>query len=91
MLDFELEESVVNLDFFQKLASYGNNAWKGNYTQEEVNANAEDYLYEWEYSLLKGSPSIVIRYLFEILAEDDSEQAKYFLKEMEESLSILNI
>lgn len=70
---------------FYKLAVYGNKAWKGSFTEEEIKKNAEDYLCEFNASNKKGEATSVMQELCKLLIEDitgGSEDAEDFLDDI---------
>ena len=81
-------------DFFE-LARYGNENWKGYYTEEEVIQNAKDYYANYEWSKAnKEIDEYTTMFLLEKLAEDwvngKSEPTKW-LKEMITELGIIDM
>lgn len=55
---------------FLKIAEYGNKAWKGCFTPEEIADNANDYLTEYNYSIECGQPTNAMQSLCESLVLD---------------------
>lgn len=55
---------------FYDIAVYGNDNWKGNFSQKEVACNAFDYWSDYEYSKVKGVVTEVIQRLIELLIDD---------------------
>lgn len=55
---------------FYDIAVYGNENWKGNFSQKEIACNAFDYWSDYEYSKVKGVVTEVIRRLIELLIDD---------------------
>lgn len=81
-------------DFFE-LARYGNENWKGYYTEEEVIQNAKDYYANYEWSKAnKEIDEYTTMFLLEKLAEDlvngNSEPTKW-LREMITELGIIDM
>ena len=67
---------------FLKIAEYGNENWKGCFTEEEVRQNAEDYYAEWKYSKEQGKATHTMEELCKLLVEDiegESVEAENFL------------
>lgn len=81
-------------DFFE-LARYGNENWKGYYTEEEVTRNARDYYANYEWSKANGQvDDYTTMFLLNNLAEDwangNYEVAKW-LREMITELGIIDM
>lgn len=81
-------------DFFE-LARYGNENWKGYYTEEEIIQNAKDYYANYEWSKAnKEIDEYTTMFLLEKLAEDwvngNSEPTKW-LREMITELEMRDI
>lgn len=81
-------------DFFE-IARYGNENWKGYYTEEEVTRNARDYYANYEWSKAnKEIDEYTTMFLLEKLAEDwangSSEPTKW-LREMITEIGLLVI
>ena len=60
----------MNYEDFLKIAKYGNEMWKGSFTEEEMKQNANDYFVEYELSNKQGKPTFVIEELCKLLLED---------------------
>ena len=45
---------MMTYDDFYKIAEYGNENWKGNFTPREIACNAYDYKAEYDYSIKQG-------------------------------------
>ena len=67
---------------FLKIAEYGNENWKGCFTEEEIQQNADDYYAEWVESDKQGKATHVIEELCKLLIEDGGKQAEEFLEEI---------
>lgn len=63
---------------FYDIAEYGNENWKGNYTSKEVAENAYNYYSDFQASKESGIVMYSISKLIELLADDGSEDAKYW-------------
>lgn len=61
---------------FYNIAQYGNTAWKGAYTAQEIAQNAREYYSDFLTSKNSGGPTFLIRRLMSLLAEDGSEKNK---------------
>ena len=64
---------MTQKDFLQ-IAKYANENWKGSFTQEEVERNAQIYWADFEWSKENGRPSFIIKELINLLKEDGSEE-----------------
>ena len=63
----------INYKFFKRIAEYGSENWKGNFSEEELREYTEDYLYEFESSI-DDEPTETIKELYRLLVEDDSKE-----------------
>lgn len=61
----------VDFKFFKSIARYGNENWKGNFSEDELNEYAWDYLNEFEASR-DDEPTETIKELYNLLIEDGS-------------------
>ena len=77
-------------DFFN-IAKYGNENWKGGYTQKEVACNAYNYLIEFEYSKAKSKVTHLISSLLELLDEDSDDECKYWASEIRKELKLCQV
>ena len=71
-------------DFLQ-IAKYGNENWKGCFTEEKVKQNAKDYYDEFIESNKQGKPTSVMQSLCELLIDDiegGSDDAHDFLMDI---------
>ena len=59
---------------FYNIAAYGNVAWNGSYTDEEVTNNAADYYTDFLWSKANRKLSFVIKELLRLLEEDGTEK-----------------
>lgn len=80
---------------FLEIARYGNENWKGYYTEEEVTRNARDYYANYEWSKANGQvDDYTTMFLLNNLAEDwangNYEVAKW-LREMITELEMRDI
>ena len=64
----------MELKDFLQIAEYGNIAWKGSFTKEEVEENGYEYYHEFRWSKRNQEPSFVITELISLLKEDGSEK-----------------
>lgn len=64
----------MKLKDFLRIAEYGNIAWKGSFTKEEVKQNAEDYYAEFNYSKTQGKLTYTMEELCKLLKEDGTEE-----------------
>lgn len=82
-----------NSDFFgysdfYDIAQYGNENWKGNYTQKEIACNAYNYLCEFQYSQMKKFPTSTIQELLRLLDEDHTEECDHWANTIREELKL---
>lgn len=76
---------MLELKDFLRIAEYGNKAWKGSFTEEEVKQNAEDYLSEFNASNEKGKANHTMEELCKLLVEDiegGSKESEEFLDDI---------
>ena len=64
---------MTQKDFLQ-IAKYANENWKGSFTPQEVERNAQIYWADFEWSKENGRPSFIIKELINLLKEDGSEK-----------------
>ena len=65
----------MNYEFFYTIAEYGNENWaRGSFTHKEVACNAYDYLCEFDSSKENETPTEVIKNLYKLLIEDETEE-----------------
>lgn len=76
---------------FYDIAEYGNKHWKGAYSQKEVKQNAYDYYTDFLACMDEGELTPVIKELARLLADDGSDEAKYWLFMIASSLNLINI
>ena len=82
---------ISYLDFY-KIAKYANNAWKGNFTREEISNNAVVYKSDYDYSVEKDKVSGSMQVLVRMMAEDmDYYNCNDNLETTEESLEDLTV
>lgn len=80
---------MMNFEDFYKLAEYGNEHWKGNFSALEIASNAYDYKVEYDYSIEHNKPSRTMIELCKLLVEDmDNADYTDTLKESENALTI---
>lgn len=61
---------------FYNIATYGNNAWNGSYSQSEIANNAADYYADFLWSKANRKLSLVIKELLRLLEEDGTEKCQ---------------
>ena len=54
---------------FYDIAVYGNENWKGSFTQKEIACNAYNYFVDFEYSKAKGTVVSTIQELIDLLLD----------------------
>ena len=59
---------------FYNIATYGNNAWNGSYSPEEVTENAANYYADFLWSKANRKLSFVIQELLRLLEEDGTKK-----------------
>lgn len=64
----------MKLTDFLQIAEYANANWKGSFTPQEVERNAQIYWADFEWSKENGRPSFIIKELINLLKEDGSEE-----------------
>lgn len=64
---------MTYLDFYD-IAVYGNEAWKGSFTQREIAANAYEYLCEFEDSKAKKRLNNTMLDLVDLLMQDEEDE-----------------
>ena len=74
---------------FYDIAEYGNENWKGNFSQREIANNAYDYKVEYDYSIEQGKPTHTMIELCKLICED-MDYADY-AEIQEESESVLTV
>ena len=55
---------------FYDISVYGNENWKGGFTQREIACNAYDYLCEYRYSVATGNTTHIMIELCKLICED---------------------
>lgn len=73
----------MDYDDFYDLAVYANDAWKGSFTPKEVAVNAYNYLSDLNWSVENHEVACGISRLVELLKQDESDDAKYWLWRVE--------
>lgn len=76
---------------FYNIAEYGNENWKGSYTQKEIACNAYNYLCEFQYSQMKKYPTATIQELLRLLDRDDTEDCKHWASVIRRELGLCQI
>ena len=80
---------TMSFEDFYKLAEYGNEHWKGNFTPLEIACNAYDYKSEYDYSIEHNKPTHTMIELCKLLIEDmDSSDYTDTLEESENALTV---
>ena len=77
----------MKYDDFLAIAKYGNEQWKGNYTDEEIRHNAMNYYLNYQHSIANGidKNDVITQFLVERLVEDwtnGNDEVTRWLKEM---------
>lgn len=73
---------------FYDIAVYGNEAWKGSFSNKEVACNAYEYKMDFDYSKESGSLASTIYELLLLLDQDNSEETKEWARRIREELKI---
>ena len=85
----EDEEMEINYEFFYKIATYGNKAWRGYFSEEEIASGAYNYLVDYQ-NIKSGEAKLEdtsICGLLENLREDlPDPEAKMYLESLERDL-----
>ena len=76
---------------FYDIATYGNQMWKGSFTQKEVACNAYDYYADFQWSKENDMVARTIQGLAKLLAEDGSEECKDWLYRMATGLGLIDM
>lgn len=61
---------MMEYDDFYKIAEYGSENWKGNFTPREIANYAYDYKVEYDYSIEQGKPTHIMIELCKLICED---------------------
>lgn len=64
----------MGYDDFYDIAVYGNEAWKGSFTQREIACNAYEYLCEFEDSKAKKRLNGTMLDLVDLLMQDNEDE-----------------
>lgn len=64
----------MTYDDFYDIAVYGNEAWKGSFTQREIAVNAYEYLCEFEDSKAKKRMNNTMLCLVDLLMQDGNDE-----------------
>ena len=86
----------MNYADFYDIATYGNEMWKGSFTTEEVQQNAESYYADFLWSKENDIISETIKWLAKNLADDikampDLEEPKQWLYTIASELGLIDI
>lgn len=73
---------------FYDIAVYGNEAWKGSFSNKEVACNAYEYKMDFDYSKESGSLTSTIYELLLLLDQDNSEETQEWARRIREELKI---
>ncbi len=74
---------------FYDIAMYGNENWKGNFTQKEVACNTYDYKSEYDLSVIQGKPTRIMIELCKLICEDiDFTDYSEIQEESENALTV---
>ena len=74
---------------FYDIAEYGNENWKGSFSQREIACNAYDYKVEYDYSIKQGKPTRTMIELCKLICEDmDYADYAEIQEESENALTI---
>lgn len=73
---------------FYDIAVYGNEAWKGCFSQKEIACNAYDYKIDFDYSKASGKITTSIYELLRLLIEDGSEETLEWADRIKKELNI---
>lgn len=76
---------------FYDITVYGNDNWKGNFTEKEVAEMAYEYTVAFEESKASEDADATIVSLIERLGEDNCEEAKEWLRMIAEELGIIDM
>ena len=76
---------------FYRIAEYGNDNWKGNFSPYEIACNAYDYLCEFQTSKENETLTEIIKTLCSLLAEDGFDDCKVWLREIAEELNLIDM
>lgn len=71
---------------FYDIAKYGNEAWRGFFSQKEIAENAYIYLCEFILSKANGKPNHTMQELCKLLKQDGSEQCLEWALQIEEEI-----
>lgn len=86
----------MKLTDFLQIAKYANENWKGSFTPEEVEENAEIYYADFKWSKENGTISETIKSLCRNLADDirempDLEEPKQWLYQIASELGLIDM
>ena len=80
---------MMGYDDFYLIAEYGNENWKGNFSQREIANNTYDYKVEYDYSIEQDKPTHTMIELCKLICED-TDYADY-AEIQEESENVLTV
>ena len=61
---------MMEFNDFYTIAEYGNENWKGNFSQREIANNAYDYKVEYDSPIEQGKPTHTMIELCKLICED---------------------
>lgn len=64
----------MDYGFWWEVAHYGNEAWRGKFSEKEVAENAYEYYCEWAASVLTHKVRANIKALLDLLREDGNTE-----------------
>ena len=74
---------MLDYGFWYDVAKYGNENWKGFFSEKEIAENAYTYKCEYDWSKANNSLSEAIKRVIELLHDDNNDEANYFIGEIE--------
>lgn len=74
---------------FYDIAKYGNENWKGGFTEKEVADNAYEYLCAFQESKEKPKVNYIMQDLLQTLDEDNCEESSYYADMIRYELGLL--
>lgn len=72
---------------FYDIAVYGNEAWKGSFTQKEIACNSYDYVCDFEVSKANKKLNHTIAELINLLKEDGTEECLEWVNRIEREIN----
>ena len=79
----ERKSDRLDYGFWYDVAKYGNENWKGCFSEKEIAENAYTYKCEYDWSKANNSLSEAIKRVIELLHDDNNDEANYFIGEIE--------